>query len=128
MNSLLADRILSSIWSQLKHLSDVSYDCDDEDIIIDISQELYDFINQHYCVISDDDEKKLKMYGCEVYVISNTPKEYFKVSRKEKVILKHRKEKLGLHCSVCGLCLGSGCYNFCPCCGSRFVGVDIDES
>ena len=127
MNSLLANRILSSIWSQVKHLSDVSYDCDVEDIIIDFSQELYDFINQHYCVISDDNEKP-KMYGCEVYVISNTPKEYFKVSRKEKVILKHRKEKLGLHCSVCGLCLGSGCYNFCPCCGSRFVGVDIDES
>ena len=34
MNSLLADRILSSIWSQVKHLSDVSYDCDVEDIII----------------------------------------------------------------------------------------------
>ena len=68
------------------------------------------------------------MYGCEVFVIPNTPKEYFKVSRKERVVLKHRKEKLGLHCSVCGLCLDSGYYNFCPCCGSRLVGVDIDDS
>ena len=45
MNSLLADRILSSIWSQVKHLSDISYDCDVEDIVIDLSQELYGFIN-----------------------------------------------------------------------------------
>ena len=44
MNSLLANRILSSIWSQVKHLSDVSYDCDVEDIIIDLSQELYNII------------------------------------------------------------------------------------
>lgn len=126
MNSLLADRILSSIWSQVKHLSDVSCDCDVEDIIIDLSQELYDFIDENYYLISDDD-KNLKMYGCEVFVIPNTPKEYFKVSRKEKFVVKHYKKELGLQCSVCGLFEGGSHYNFCPYCGSRLVGVNIDE-
>ena len=40
MNSLLADRILSSIWSQVKHLSDVSCDCDVEDILRRIKQKI----------------------------------------------------------------------------------------
>lgn len=116
---------MNMIFKQVRHLTS---ECDVNDIIIDVSPELYSYIAKNYSAIQYTGEETKKMYACDINIIPHTPERYFKVSKKEKAILKYANKQAILFCSVCGLSTYSICYNFCPRCGSRLRGLTAERS
>ncbi len=120
----MIDCILDAISLQIESLELLNVRR--EDIIIDLSSDLYNAMENKYrsmLVVKEKDDNVQTLYGCEINVMVHAPKNYFKVSKKESVILnfKNQNYQTGFYCSKCGSSLGIHIYGFCPCCGSRLA-------
>lgn len=87
-------------------------------------------IEKEDCSKCAKEHEQLKEWLEELKELKNlqpSPERYFKVSKKEKAILKHANKQAILFCSVCGSSTYSICYNFCPRCGSRLRGLTAER-
>lgn len=118
----MIDCILDAISLQIKSLELSDVYVRREDIIIDLSYDLYSEIKNKYHLMvmarGKDDSIIAQLYGCNINILSHVPKLYFKVSKREDII---RDKKSLLYCSVCGLYLKNSVFDFCPHCGSRLA-------